>query len=126
MRAHLVLKAPGGKSILTEASLPTSSTILQSVADEATITAARSLIQKLGFRIIAASPAQITVEAPRKMFEQVFGAALTKVVPDTSRSATSRPHPGTTFRWALSPQIPAALSRFVDGVVLPEAISLHE
>lgn len=128
MRAHLVLKSVGGRSVLTECALPTSQNIGAMCADPSTVEAAKRMAESLGFRVVSSSPVQLTIEGQRPQFESVFSSGLVKnglgpIVRKSGKSNASSA--ATTLHWAGQPTVPPELAEYVSGVVLPEPIQTH-
>lgn len=109
IQAHVVLKRTEGSP----------SARIQPPSPEARDDARREL-EDLGFTIVRVSPLSILIEGLPEKFEDVFHAHAQQQDSDVKKH-----WPQTYLAWTKEPEIPSALQKTVQHIVLPEPVELH-
>jgi hypothetical protein len=139
MRAHLVLKSAARQGL--ESAFPTAATIKERQASTETVQKAETAARKLGFKVVNATPLQVTIEGPKEKFEKAFSCRLkpaggsrkttAKGRPAAKKPARKKTPPAETpvaaelWTWEQTPELPRELQDAVQEIVLPQAIALH-
>jgi hypothetical protein len=114
--AQVVLRSPGGASILDAAEALTPETLERYRPAPAAVEAARRALEEAGFTVHGAGePSTLSIEGPRERFEAVFQTRL-------EPRAAQPPQPaGAGYYAATGPiRVPEPLSEVVAAVTLPE------
>jgi hypothetical protein len=120
IRAQVVLKSAGGKSLL-DADTISADNIREFAASPETVASIKESLAELGFTVLRASPLQVTVEAPRDQFEKVFQGEIAPLGGGKERGSASKQTKGAAsyWEWSAPPKVPVALKDAVDEVVFP-------
>ena len=135
--AYVGLRNPTGVSVASAPpSMLSAQNIQQMIATPQTREGARRWLESQGFNVERVSPMNIVVTAPRRRFEEVFGAPLApagaaagsspKRPPAAARvRGKSRPAPAASYwDWAAAPTIPSEAKDLIDSVILPQPAQL--
>jgi Pro-kumamolisin, activation domain len=107
VRAQIVLK--GTRGDLTSGQQISAANIEQFISDPEKREHVRHILEESGFAIESVGPFSISVSAPRRRFEQLFGSRLHQEG-DSARS----------WNWEEAPEIPEELRDAVSMVVFPQ------
>jgi hypothetical protein len=124
VRAHVVVKGPGAESIKSARPI-TSQQIRELMASPEIVESAVDTLSQLGFGIVGHSPLQVTVEAPRERFEEVFGSSLVPLKTGKSTAKSSGAGQQHFWKWRKPPKVPDSLHELVADVVLPQPVQPH-
>lgn len=128
VRAHVVLKGPGGGAASAKAISSrtiSSKTVEALVADPAVRERVREFLERSGFLVCRVSSLSITVEAPRDRFESVFRGRLRRrgirPTPRERRKPAAQSAPESpAWVWSEAPMIPLGLEDSVEAIVFPQ------
>ena len=110
--AQVVLKTAEGKSLLDETAPPGKDTVSSLIPAPETVTHVQQYLRKLGFEVDKkVSGPTITISAPRKLFQEVFGASLVE-----SGSGENQ-----RFKWKNKIRVPKPIESSVATVLFPKA-----
>jgi hypothetical protein len=126
VRAHLLLRGSGGTA--ARKGTVSSSDLKFIMAAPEVVERVQQELSRLGFKIIGASPVQVTVEAAKPRFEDVFGAKIARSSSRTKASISRGREPravAASWKWQAPPRIPSDLAGDVEQVVFPERLQLH-
>lgn len=121
--AQVVLRNPGGSSILDANQPITAETIARCRVGEEVVRRASVALERLGFKVLAPGPTGFTISGSRALFEQVFDTVLQ----ESADRAQSAPKPGEVqprFVPLRPLRIPDELSPLIAAVVMPVPMQL--
>jgi hypothetical protein len=124
VRAHVVVKGPGADMIKSDRPI-TSKEVGKLMASPEVVESAVDTLSQLGFGIVGRSPLQVTVEAPRDRFEEVFGSSLVPLKSGGSAAKPARAGDKHFWKWRSPPKVPESLHELVADVVLPQPVQPH-
>lgn len=116
---------PGGKPVRVHVMLRSGQSREVLESGVSTLDKALKELKELGFEIVGASPAAVTVEGSSALFKQVFGATVKQRKPSPSKSAVSQVFPSTLASFSTPPKIPKVMLPYVENIAFPAQVKLH-